>query len=122
MTLLRRTILAAALAAALVPPAAALVHNHLLKSLPAKDETVAAPKAISLWFAEKPEPAVSGITLKAADSSTVKLGAVAELAGEKNAITAPIEGALKPGAYVVQYRTAGTDGHPLRGSYGFTVK
>lgn len=119
---MRRGLLTVVLASAVALPAAALMHNHLLKSLPAKDASVAAPKVISLWFSEKPEAAVSGITLKAADSTVVKLGAVRELAGEKHAITAAVEGALTPGAYVVQYKTAGTDGHPLRGSFGFTVK
>lgn len=119
---MRRRALVALLTVAVALPAAALVHNRLLKSLPEKGTTVAAPKAISLWFAEKPEPAVSGITLKGADSTAVKLGAVSELTGEKNAITVPVEGALAPGSYVVQYKTAGTDGHPLRGSFGFTVK
>lgn len=104
-------------------PAAALLHNKLLKSAPLAGVATAAPTTISLWFAEKPELALSGITLRSAtDSTVVPVGSVAVLAGEKHAITAPITGSLARGAYVVQYKTVGSDGHPLRGSYVFTVK
>ncbi len=120
----RSLLLAAFVAGLAFAPAKAdaLLHNHLLKSVPAANSTVAAPKAITLWFSEKPETALSTITVKGTDSTAIKLGKVTAAAGEKNAITAPIEGTLKPGLYLVQYKTVGSDGHPVRGVIGFTVK
>jgi len=112
----------AALLVAVAMPAAAMVHNRLVKSAPLASRVVPAPKTISLWFAEKPELPLSTIALTGADSAAVKLGAVTELAGETNALTVTVAGALTTGTYSVRYKTVGTDGHPLRGSYTFVVK
>jgi len=112
----------AALLVAVAMPAAAMMHNRLINSAPLASKIVPAPKTISLWFAEKPELALSTIALAGADSAAVKLGAVTELVGESHALTVTVEGALTTGKHVVRYKTVGTDGHPLRGSYTFVVK
>lgn len=118
-----RASLAAFALVALPATAWALFHNHLLKSTPGADEVAtAAPKAITLWFAEKPETPLSGITLQRADSQQVKLGPLAEVKAEKNAIAASITEALKSGVYTVSWKAASSDGHPVKGKYSFTVK
>ena len=121
--MLRRVVSAAFVAGLALAPARAesALHNKLLKSTPAANATVAAPSSLTLWFTEKPELALSTLVLKGADSTAVKLGPIEAAAGEKNAMTAKVDGTLKPGNYVMQYKTVGTDGHPIRGAVRFTV-
>lgn len=98
-----------------------LFHSHLTKALPGINAEVAAPTEVRLWFSEKPEVGLSSIKLLAADSSAVAVGA-AKATDDTLSFVVPVTGAMKPGRYTVQYRTAGKDGHPVRGRYGFTVK
>ncbi|MBL8986243.1 MAG: copper resistance protein CopC [Gemmatimonadales bacterium] len=118
----RSAAVAATLAAAVAGPLGAAFHNHLTKSIPAADEAVApAPKSIQLWFAEKVEPKFSSITLMTADSAKIALGAVAA-GNEPKMLTAEIPSQLAAGKYLVRWRTAGDDGHAVRGTFAFTVK
>jgi len=95
-------------------------HNSLKKSLPADKSTVTAPKEIRLWFAEKPEPNLSSITLLTADSTAVATSKVRKT-DDPLSIAVDVTGAMAPGGYIVRWRTAGDDGHVIRGSYRFTV-
>lgn len=107
--------------AALVVPAALWFHTHLTHSSPSKDETVAAaPTQVRLWFSQKPEVGLTSVTLLAADSSKVPTGKAAKT-DDTLSVAVPIEGALQPGSYVVRWRTASKDGHPVKGQYAFTV-
>jgi hypothetical protein len=96
-------------------------HNKLVKSVPAKDAVVAAPKEVRLWFAEKPEPALSSITVVGADSAKVATGK-ARATDDPLSIAVDVTGAMRPGAYSVRWRTSGKDGHVIRGSFPFSVK
>lgn len=114
---------ATAFAVAAVPATAWAIHNRLVKSTPLNgDELGESPKTITLWFAEKPELPMSSVTLQTADSAAVPLGKVADVAGEQNAIRAGLDQPLKSGEYTVQWKTASSDGHPIRGRYKFRVK
>lgn len=117
-----RTLAATAGLAALVAFPAMAWHNHLTKSTPSEDEQVAeSPKAIRLWFAENVEVKFSSITLMKADSSKIEIGKPAATDDPKS-ITAPVEAPLVPGTYLIRWRTAGDDGHAVRGTYKFSVK
>ena len=99
-------------------------HNHLLKASPAVDGQVAqAPTQIVLWFSEPPEVKLSSVKLRpAADTTTtIATGPVAP-GPEAKTLQVPVTGKLMPGAYQVLYRTAGVDGHIVRGQYRFTLK
>lgn len=111
------------LAAGLVVlPGAALVHAHLTGSFPARDEVVAdAPTVIRLRFSEKTEVAVSDIKLLGSDSAAVRLGKVVR-GDDSLTIEAPVLGTLGSGEYAVVWRTAGKDGHPIRGRYTFRLE
>ena len=113
----------AALALVLWLPATTVaVHNRLEKSIPAADSTVVgSPKTIELWFTEKVEPKFSSITLLTADSVKIALGVLRATGGPKS-IAADIPTLLAPGRYFVTWRTAGDDGHAVRGKFGFSVK
>lgn len=111
-----------ALAALIAAPATAVAwHNHLEKSLPAADSAGAAPKEVRLWFAEKVEPKFSSISLLKADSSKIEIGK-AQGTDDPKSVSALVPAALAPGGYIVVWRTAGDDGHAVRGRYAFTVK
>ena len=106
----------------LVVPASGLaMHNHLTKSTPAAEETITSPKEIRLWFAEKVEPQFSSMGLLTADSSKVEIGK-AHATDDPLSIAADIGKKLPAGKYVVTWRSAGDDGHAVRGKFAFTVK
>ena len=67
--------------AVLSTPELALAHAKLKSSAPSAGATVAAPHELRLTFTEKPELAVSKVTLLAAGKDTVPLGKVAADAG-----------------------------------------
>jgi methionine-rich copper-binding protein CopC len=109
------------LAAMAAAPAMAF-HNHLEKSTPAENETVAtSPKEIRLWFAEKIDPKFSSITLMKADSTKIEI-AKAHGTDDPKSIAAEVTTTLASGRYLIRWRTAGDDGHAVRGTFGFAVK
>ncbi len=117
--MLRSTLILLA-ASALLTGSRAVVHTHLVRAEPAVDTTVtAAPTTVRLWFSTRPEPAVSGATLLAANNSPV---AVVRLAATDDtlSVAGSIPVALSPGKYTVAWKTAALDGHVVRGKYTFT--
>ena len=115
---MRSALLLVALFAAPLPAAR---HNRLLKSDPGGDATVArSPAEIRLWFKEPPELAVSSIKLADGAGRPVATGPVLGT-DDKTSIVAAVTGPLTPGKYTVTWKTAGSDGHVIRGSFGFTV-
>ncbi len=98
-----------------------MVHNHLVKSTPSNGEALkASPREVKLWFNEKPEVSFTSITILTADSTrvaTIKGTATAD----SMAVALPVSATLAPGKYLINWRTASTDGHAVRGSFGFTI-
>jgi methionine-rich copper-binding protein CopC len=95
-------------------------HTHLTKAEPAVDGTIReTPKQVRLWFSERPEVALSGATLMTETHAPV---AVVKLAATDDTMsvagTVPV--ALKPGKYMVMWKTGSGDGHVVRGMYYFT--
>ena len=119
---LRRALAPALIASLLVASAAWAFHATLVKALPAVDGTVtAAPTTLTLWFNERPDVGLSNIRLRGPDSVLVVTSAP-RAAADSMAIISEVRGTLAPGIYTVQYRTAGPDGHVMRGSYKFTLQ
>ncbi|WP_018789703.1 copper resistance protein CopC [Salinispora arenicola] len=113
--------LAAALAAALllVPAAPAAAHNSLKAATPAKNAQLAtAPTEITLEFLQKLDPAFTTIVLSDAEQQKIPTGE-AMVTGATGTIS--IDGPLPNGTYTVAYRVVSADGHPVQGSYPFTV-
>jgi hypothetical protein len=99
----------------------AMFHNHLVKSFPSAGETVTgAPKEIRLWFNERPEIPFTSATLLTADST--KIASIKAAATEDSmAVSIPMATPLKPGSYLITWRTASRDGHAIRGTFGFSI-
>ena len=116
-----RKILSCAGLGALLVLGTAMVHNHLVKSTPTAGTTLSAsPKEVRLWFNERPTIAFTSVTLLRADSTKiVTIKAVAT--DDSLSVAAPLPTPLAPGSYLVTWRTAGTDGHAIRGTYGFSI-
>nr|WP_225853827.1 copper resistance CopC family protein [Micromonospora sp. AMSO31t] len=103
----------------LVPAAPAAAHNSLRAASPAADARLTAPPArVTLEFLQTVDPAFTTIVLSDAQRRKVPTGDAAIAAAT---VTVPITGTLPNGAYTVAYRVVSADGHPVQGSYGFTV-
>lgn len=103
-------------------PANGAMHLRLTKSSPAKDTVLTvAPTQISLWYSQEPTLRLSAVTLTGPNGA-VTLGAVAQDPKEKTLLTAKVEGPMPPGAYTIAWRTASSDGHPIRGEIPFRVR
>ncbi len=98
-------------------------HARLVKSVPAKDDTLAAaPKSLDLWFSEHVDVSLLRVTLAGPGGASVALGKAAMAgSGKDEHVTMPVAGAMGAGVYTVTWLVAGADGHPTRGSYEFRV-
>ena len=101
--------------------ATALRHNHLLKSAPGNGEQLSvAPKEVRLWFNERPEIPFTSITLMQSDST--KIATIKAVATSDSMVAAaPLPRSLPAGKYLVAWRTASSDGHAIRGVFGFSI-
>ncbi|MDM4719525.1 copper resistance protein CopC [Micromonospora sp. WMMA1363] len=103
----------------LVPAAPAAAHNALKAATPAKDARLTEPpKQITLEFLQKLNPAFTTITLSDATLQKVPTSEPTVDGGEG---TITVDQALPNGTYTVAYRVVSADGHPVQGSYRFTV-
>lgn len=104
-------------------PAPALAHGGLRRSIPAKDAHLAiVPRELRLTFSEPSELSFSAVELRAPDGKSVPLGELVRAAGDPNTLVAAITGPLfAAGTYTVVWRTAGADGHPVRGQFEFVI-
>ncbi|MET7832438.1 copper resistance CopC family protein [Micromonospora sediminicola] len=114
--------LAALLAAAtllLAPAAPAAAHNTLQAATPAQDARLsAAPTTVTLRFLQQLNPEFTTIVLSDAGQRKIPTGAPA-VDGATGTIT--VDEPLTNGTYTVAYRVVSADGHPVQGSYRFTV-
>lgn len=117
----RPAVLAAALAfIGITVSGAAALHLRMTDSLPKQDQTVTeSPGEIRVWFNQKTSLAVSRLGLDG-PGGKVEMGKV-EPTDNPRSFKARVSDALSPGVYTVSWRTAGDDGHVIRGRYSFTM-
>lgn len=110
-------------ALALITAGTASAHAHLVKSTPAANATVAAPKTISLTFNEKLTPAFSKFELSMPGMNNMKVAVKTVVSKDHLTIVGTPKAALAPGAYTITWHAASADdGHKLDGTVNFTVK
>jgi copper transport protein len=110
----------AALIAATAFPARLLAHTHLKSSSPANGAVVTLPpKELRFTFNESPELGFTSVELTGPGGKTIALGAAAR-SGETSLVI-PVLGQLNAGKYRVRWKTAGKDGHPAIGEFGFAI-
>ena len=98
------------------------VHLALVKSAPANAAKLAkSPKAIDLWFTQKPNLKLTRIVLTSAMHDTLKLmdPALADTSGKH--VSAALLGDLPVGNYDVSWRTLSRDGHAVGGKFSFMI-
>ncbi|MFI7434903.1 copper resistance protein CopC [Micromonospora haikouensis] len=109
----------AALAVLVAPAAPAAAHNSLASATPAADARLATPPSeITVRFLQKLNPDLTTVVLSDATRRVVPTG-VPVVAGTRATVT--VAEPLPDGTYTVAYRVVSTDGHPVQGSYRFTV-
>lgn len=102
-------------------PATNVLHLKLDKSTPEADQVVStAPEKIVLDFSEKPELAVSRVSLKSGGRE-IELSDVKRSEEDESVLWAAVESPMSDGAYTVSWVTSSGDGHALRGEFSFTV-
>ncbi len=115
------TIVALAMSASIVFGAGqALGHAQLMHADPGANATVAAPKSIVLHFNEALEARLSSFKLTNTDGEAIAVTPAAS--SDSKALAAAPSAPLAPGLYTISWTVAGSDGHPMKGTYSFTVK
>jgi methionine-rich copper-binding protein CopC len=97
-------------------------HFELIKSAPAAKSTIdgaVTSVRVQLWFTQVPAAGVSRLALKG-PSGDLALGKTVIVPKDK-AMYADAAGPLPAGAYTIQWRGAGDDGHVQQGTIPFTV-
>jgi methionine-rich copper-binding protein CopC len=114
----RRTAAGAAAAfaalALTVPPASA--HTSLTGANPAANATVAPPTQIVLTYADPVQ--LPQVVLTDAGGRRHEAGKAQAV---DNKVTEAVKGTLPNGVYTVGWRVVSPDGHPISGTYTFTV-
>ncbi|WP_406045875.1 copper resistance protein CopC [Micromonospora sp. NBC_00898] len=109
----------AAVMALLISATPAWAHNSLRAATPAQDARLTAPPTeITLEFVQRLDPTFTTIVLTDPARRKVPTGAPA-VDGVNGAVA--IAQPLGNGTYTVAYRVVSADGHPVQGSYQFTV-
>ncbi|MGX1615024.1 copper resistance CopC family protein [Micromonospora chalcea] len=111
-------VLGAAAAVSVLPAAPAAAHNSLTGSDPRDGARLAAaPERIELRFLATPKEATTEVTVTGPDN-VAATGGAPTFSGKR--VIVP----FRPGAaglYIVTYRLASDDGHPIKGEVRFTL-
>lgn len=114
--------LLSALAAGLLLPRPAAAHTRLESSVPARGDTLhQPPREVRLRFSRPAEARYTAIELLGPGGAAPVGTAVEREGSGSREFIVPLPSPLAPGTYTVRWRTAGRDGHVLRGSFTFTV-
>lgn len=114
-------LLLAATAMTVISPEPLSAHLRLVSSSPAAGSEMARPpEAVRLRFSLPVQLPLSEIVL-IGPAGPVPLGPLTLAAGSTDVLQAPIPTDLPAGAYLVQWRVAGADGHPISGELSFTM-
>ena len=98
----------------------ATVHATLVSSEPAANSHLAtSPSRVRLVFSEPVEGKLGRISLRPETGDVFALRAVAD-PRDVHAVIAPVD-SLAPGSYRVEWRVVSADGHPVDGSFVFTI-
>jgi copper transport protein len=96
-------------------------HAELLRSDPPSGSVLGtSPRQISLWFSEPIDTVPDSISVTAADGARVDRRDATVFSGDPARMTASIE-LRGPGTYRVSWRAVSADGHPINGSFAFSL-
>ncbi|MEU9191224.1 copper resistance CopC family protein [Streptomyces sp. NPDC048484] len=119
-TAARTLVVPAALAALASSAPTAAAHTELDTSSPGANTALAGlPPRITLTFSDTMTEKYAKVAVTAPGGETAATGG-AQVAGKT--VTLALDTASPAGRYTVGYRVVSADGHPVSGSYTFTVK
>ncbi|HLU66431.1 MAG TPA: copper resistance protein CopC [Kofleriaceae bacterium] len=101
--------------------AAGRFHFDLSGSEPEADATVPAPDTVTLWFTEVPQENSVSIRLVDAEGELVDASDASQDPEDGRKFSVTPGATLVPGRYTVAWRGIGSDGHTVRGDFGFSV-
>jgi len=102
--------------------ASLLLHATMLRSTPAANSHLAkAPETIRLLFSEQIVPELSQITLGRPDGSSTQLRVTSDPHNVRTLLGSVGDG-LTSGRYKVSWRVVSSDGHPVGGTFTFSVE
>lgn len=100
-----------------------LLHASLLRSIPAANSHLTKlPESIRLVFSEQIVPELSQITLVRPDGSGTQLRVANDPHDGHTLVGSVVGGAPTSGPYKVSWRVLSADGHPVAGSFSFTIE
>lgn len=112
----------AVLLVALISPFSVFAHAILVKSQPAKDETIAqSPKQVDLWFNDAVRSEYKAVAVIDSAGKRVDNHDVEQSLTDGSHIYATVPN-LAPGTYTIRYRVVSEDTHIVTGKFEFTVK
>lgn len=116
-------VLFVAVFAGFTAPHSARRHTRLVRSEPAKDSVVrVAPAELRLWFNETVDLAVTRVRLSDGTPQPIPTGTLTRANEADAPIVAPLAAPLPDGNYTVTWSASSKDGHPVRGTYRFSVR
>jgi len=105
----------------MLAPAAAHAHGALKSSTPVKGAVLTVvPREIRLVFNERVELAFTRVELSG-PSGRVAMAPVSFAGADRRTVVAPVASGLVAGPYTVNWQIAGADGHPVRGTFAFSI-
>lgn len=114
---------AAFLLAALCASVSLSAHLTVVKTQPAADSTVnASPERLAVWFSQAPSSRLSRLELRGPNGDDVIELEKATVNAEDRSVSVAVPRPLAAGTYTVGWRTAGDDGHVMRGTFSFIVQ
>lgn len=100
----------------------AFAHAKLVRSTPAANAAVAAPKQIVLAFSEKMHPKLSGAELTMPQMNNMAVAARTAVAQDGLTLVVTPTKPLMAGAYQVTWHAVTSDSHRMQGKLTFTVR
>jgi copper resistance protein C len=98
---------------------AANAHDVLVGSVPAAGAAVdTAPSSVAIEFSDVPQALGTQVVVVGPDGAPVSAGDAEQ---DGRTIRRPLAEDVPAGAYTVRWRATSADGHPLSGTFGFTV-
>lgn len=104
--------------AVIAAPSASSAHSELVSSTPAEGARPdAAVATLTLVFESPIDPDLADVVLAGGNGERV----VGQPVVSDSVVTVPVSPVDVAGDYEVSYRVVAADGHPVSGTYGFTV-
>ena len=100
---------------------AAYAHPELQFAEPAVGRATPSPKQIRIMFNENVIPQFSGVEVKDHAGKLIATGKAIADPTNKKQLVVPIQKALPPGEYKVEWHAVSNNTHRVKGSYSFSV-